>query len=216
MKSLRKLATLAVLLSASVFAHDDAELIGGFPQILVTTSEGEFIVELEPARAPYTATQFHQLVTDGYYDNTIFHRVIAGFMIQGGGHVADMTPTPSVEQLINESGNGLSNERGTIAMARENPPHTATSQFFINVVDNDRLDPNSESWGYAVFGRVVTGMDTVDKIAAVPVGNRDEFSNVPVMPVTVKSMRVLSAKEIEALAQAELEKAKKELEELTQ
>lgn len=210
------IAALLLLCSATATSHDDPEVISGFPQVLVTTSHGEFVVELEPSRAPHTATKFHGLVTQGYYDDTIFHRVVTNFVIQGGGHYADMSTTPDVPTLTNESGNGLSNERGTIAMARENAPHTATSQFYINVVDNDRLDPNKERWGYTVFGRVVSGMDTVDTIAALPVGNRGQFSNVPVMPVTIKKMQVLSNEQVEARAQAELEKAEQALKELTE
>lgn len=210
------IAIALAILSISAAAHDNPEPISGFPQVLITTSHGEFFVELEPSRAPHTATKFHALVEDGFYDNTIFHRVVTEFVIQGGGHYADMSEAPDVPTLINESGNGLSNERGTIAMARENAPHTATSQFYINVVDNERLDPNKERWGYAVFGRVVSGMDTVDTIAALPVSTRGQFTNVPVMPVTVTSMRVLSNEQIEARAQAELEKAEQALKELTE
>ncbi|MEL6868590.1 MAG: peptidylprolyl isomerase [Pseudomonadota bacterium] len=216
MRHSRITAIALALFSVTCFAQDDAELIIGFPQVLVVTNQGEFVVELDADRAPYTATRFHDLVTSGYYDKTIFHRVVAGFVIQGGGHRADMSVTPAVDKLINESGNGLSNERGTIAMARENSPHTATSQFYINVANNDRLDPSRDRWGYAVFGRVVSGMDTVDTIAALPVSNRGQFQNVPSMPVTVTSMRVLSAEEVEARAQAELEKAEAMLLEITE
>lgn len=204
----------ATILTAAADRHE-GEWVSGYPQVLAETSHGEFVVELEADRAPITATNFVRLVQEKHYDGTIFHRVIAGFVVQGGGHKVDYSATTGTPTIVNESGNGLSNQRGTIAMAREAAPHTANSQFFINLADNSRLDPRDDRWGYTVFGRVVAGMDTIDRIAGLPTGPGGPFaSDVPAMPVIVSSMRVLSDAEIEARAQAELEAAQKLLEEM--
>ena len=163
------------------------------PVVVVETNLGDISVELDAGNAPNTTANFLAYVDDGYFNDTIFHRVIPGFMIQGGGLTADMRDKPSNRAPIeNEANNGLKNDRGTIAMARTNDPHSATSQFFINLKDNDFLNFRNESmqgWGYAVFGKVVDGMDVVDKIAAVPTGNKGGHQDVPLEPVVIKTIR---------------------------
>jgi len=163
------------------------------PVVVIETNLGDISVELDAGNAPNTTANFLAYVDDGYFDDTIFHRVIPGFMIQGGGLTADMRDKPSNRAPIeNEANNGLKNDRGTIAMARTNDPHSATSQFFINLKDNDFLNFRNESmqgWGYAVFGKVVDGMDVVDKIAAVPTGNKGGHQDVPLETVVIKTIR---------------------------
>ncbi len=156
--------------------------------VRLATSQGDIVVQLETAKAPKSAANFVQYVKDGHYDGTVFHRVIAGFMIQGGGFDADMKQKPTRAPIPLESRYGLSNVRGTLAMARTMVPESATSQFFINVVDNARLDAANaaDGNGYAVFGKVVSGMDVVDKIRAVPVADRAGHQNVPQQPVVIK------------------------------
>ena len=154
------------------------------------TSEGNILMELDGRRAPLTVGHVLELIDNGYYDGTIFHRVIPGFMIQGGGYTRDLKEKDAGEETVpNESGNGLQNLRGTVAMARLPDPHTANAQFFINVVDNGSLNPKPDRWGYAVFGYVIEGMDVVDKIAATPTGPAGEFgSDVPVAPVVIEKV----------------------------
>jgi peptidyl-prolyl cis-trans isomerase A (cyclophilin A) len=161
-------------------------------RVLLSTSMGDITVELEPAKAPRTVENFLQYVRAGHYDGTVFHRVINDFMIQGGGYKADMAEKPVRAPIALESRSGLSNVRGTLAMARTNMPDSATAQFFINVKDNLFLDqPNARDGnGYAVFGRVVAGMDVVDKIKAVPTRSLGEYQNVPVAAVVLKTAKV--------------------------
>ena len=166
---------LVILASASFAAPAWAQ------KVRLSTNVGDVTVELDAAKAPKSVQNFIAYVKSGHYNGTIFHRVIDGFMIQGGGFTQDMTQKPTRAPIPLEAGNGLSNLRGTLAMARTGDPHSATAQFFINVVDNPRLD--SHGGGYAVFGRVVAGMDVVDKIRTVPVGNRAGHQNVPLDPV---------------------------------
>ncbi len=163
------------------------------PHIQFETTEGKIVLELDGRRAPVTVGKFLQLIDSGYFDGTVFHRVIPGFMIQGGGYRRDLKPVEADASIINESGNGLTNMRGTIAMARLSDPHTANAQFFINVADNRALDPGPERWGYAVFGYVIEGMDVVDAISQVRTGPGGSFSqDVPVAPVIVsKASRVV-------------------------
>ena len=164
----------------------------GNPVVLIETSMGSISIELDMENAPDTAENFLAYVDDGYYVGTTFHRVIPNFMIQGGGITADMADKPSSRAPIqNEANNGLRNDRGTIAMARTGDPHSATSQFFINHRDNDFLNFTSESpqgWGYAVFGRVVDGMEVVDAIAKVPTGNMGMHQNVPLEAITITAV----------------------------
>lgn len=157
--------------------------------ILMKTSKGDITLELDADKAPETVANFLAYVDAGFLDGTIFHRVIPGFMIQGGGFDADMQQKDTRDPVGNEAKNGLKNERGSIAMARTSDPHSATAQFFINHKDNANLDyPSFDGWGYAVFGRVTAGMDVVDSIAAVPTGSRGGHRDVPVEPVIIESV----------------------------
>ena len=152
------------------------------PVVLLETTTGDILVELYPDKAPETVANFLKYVDDGFYNNTIFHRVIPGFMIQGGGLTARMQQKDTSAPIKNEADNGLKNDRGTIAMARTMDPHSATAQFFINLVDNDFLNfqaPSGNGWGYCVFGRVTEGMDVVDKIAKVKTTTVGMYQDVP-------------------------------------
>ena len=153
------------------------------------TTLGDFTVELFTAEAPISAQNFLDYVDAGHFDGTVFHRVIPGFVVQGGGLTADMKQKPTRAPIRNEATNGLKNRRGTLSMARTNDPHSATSQFFINLVDNAFLDPGRGGAGYAVFGHVVEGMDVVDKMAATKTGSKAGHQDVPVTPIEVKSAR---------------------------
>lgn len=168
------------------------------PTVEMQTSMGKIVIELNTEKAPKTVQSFVQYAKDGFYDGTVFHRVIDGFMIQGGGFGKDMTPKQTNATLTNEATNGLKNARGTIAMARRNDPHSASSQFFINQQDNAMLDhtgtQSGASWGYAVFGKVTQGMDVVDKIAKTPTGNSGMHQNVPLTPVLIQSVKIISDK----------------------
>ncbi len=168
------------------------------PMVELQTSQGKIVIELNAEKAPKTVENFVKYVNQGFYNDTIFHRVIDGFMIQGGGMTKDMKEKPTSGKIRNEANNGLKNKRGTIVMARTPDPHSASSQFFINLVDNAFLDFTSEqspqTWGYAVFGRVVEGMDVVDRIAKVKTGNSGMHQNVPVEPVIIKSVTLISGK----------------------
>jgi cyclophilin family peptidyl-prolyl cis-trans isomerase len=157
-------------------------------QVELRTTLGSIVVELDPQKAPQTVENFLQYVKEGHYNGTIFHRVIPGFMIQGGGFTHDMREKPAHAPIRNEAGNGLRNTTGTIAMARTAAPHSASAQFFINVADNPALDfrsPTQEGYGYAVFGRVVKGMDVVNRIVKVPTGMKPPHSDVPLKPVVI-------------------------------
>ncbi len=161
------------------------------PMITIKTSIGEIQAELDPVKAPKTVANFLQYVKDGHYDGTIFHRVISNFMIQGGGFTKDFQQKATRAAVVNEAGNGLKNVRGTLAMARTNVVDSATSQFFINVVDSDFLDHKDETargFGYCVFGKVTKGLDVVDKIRAVKTGNANGMGDVPVEPVVILSI----------------------------
>ena len=153
------------------------------------TTLGDFTVELDAEAAPVSCENFRRYVDDGHFDGTIFHRVIAGFMIQGGGFVADMSQKPTRKAIANEAGNGLRNRRGTLAMARTNEIHSATAQFFVNLVDNAFLDHRPGNYGYAVFGRVVDGLDVIDRIAAVKTGRKGGHEDVPLDTVVVTTAR---------------------------
>ncbi|MCY4599419.1 MAG: peptidylprolyl isomerase [Acidobacteria bacterium] len=166
----------------------------GNPVVVMHTSMGDITIELFQDQAPISVENFLQYANDGYYEGTVFHRVIQTFMIQGGGMTADLSPKQTRAPIKNEATNGVSNERGTLAMARTNVVDSATSQFFINTVNNarslDNTGTDARSYGYAVFGRVTGGMDVVDAIAAVPVGNQGPHQNVPVSPVTITGVTV--------------------------
>ncbi|AGA89200.1 peptidyl-prolyl cis-trans isomerase (rotamase) - cyclophilin family [Thioflavicoccus mobilis 8321] len=155
--------------------------------IKLTTNHGDILIELDPEKAPETCANFTQYVRDGHYDGTLFHRVINGFMIQGGGMDSSFSPLPTRQPIQNEAQNGLKNKTGTVAMARTNDPHSATSQFFINVSDNDFLDyPGQDGWGYCVFGKVTDGMDVVEKIKGVRTTSRRGHQDVPVEDVVIE------------------------------
>ncbi|UCG13919.1 MAG: peptidyl-prolyl cis-trans isomerase [Deltaproteobacteria bacterium] len=163
------------------------------PKVTVETSKGKIVLELFPVEAPQTVDNFVAYVGSKHYDGTIFHRVIPNFMIQGGGFTPDMKNKPTGKPILNEADNGLKNDRGTIAMARTGDPHSATAQFFINTVNNDFLNYRSkkvQAWGYAVFGRVVEGMDVVDTISRVPTGTKGRYRDVPMETVVIYRMRV--------------------------
>ena len=164
------------------------------PRVLIETSKGNITVEVFPAQAPQSAGNFLNYVKTGFYDGLVFHRVIPNFMIQTGGMTADMAEKPKNAPIQNEADNGLRNLRGTLAMARPADPHSASSQFFINIKDNAFLNHRGRSgdgWGYAVFGKVVDGMNVVDAIVAVPRGNRGPHGDVPIEPIVMKRVTLL-------------------------
>ena len=162
------------------------------PSVEIQTSVGRIVVELDAEKAPKTVHNFIEYANEGFYNGTVFHRVIPDFMIQGGGFTVNMEQKPTLRKVDNEGRNGLKNDRGTIAMARTANPHSASSQFFINHKDNSLLNyPSPDGAGYAVFGKVTQGMDVVDRIARVPTGNRLGHQNVPLEPVVIQSIKVL-------------------------
>jgi peptidyl-prolyl cis-trans isomerase B (cyclophilin B) len=168
--------------------------IAGNPKVEMETSKGKFVIELFPEKAPDTVKNFLNYVDAKFYDGTIFHRVIPKFMIQGGGFTADMKRKPAGAPIKNEADNGLKNDRGTIAMARTNDPHSATAQFFINTVNNDFLNHKSKTqqgWGYVVFGKVVAGMDVVDAISSAKTVMRGMYRDVPAENIEIRSTVVL-------------------------
>lgn len=186
MKKLFALAT-GLLMSLSAMAAN--------PVVEMKTNQGVILIELDAEKAPKTVTNFLQYVKDGFYNGTVFHRVIDGFMIQGGGFEPSMKQKPTRAPIENEAKNGLKNAAGTIAMARTQDPHSASAQFFINLVDNRPLDyPSRDGWGYAVFGKVTQGFDVMQKIAKVKTGNAGFHQNVPVDPVVIESIRLIEAK----------------------
>lgn len=193
-KKLSALTTLAALTSSLLLSA--AALAA--PSVELQTSMGKIVIELDAEKAPKTVQNFLQYTKDGFYNGTIFHRVIDGFMIQGGGFTKDMEQKSAGTQIVNEARNGLKNERGSIAMARRAEPHSATAQFFINHKDNTMLDYTGEqdgrSWGYAVFGKVTQGMEVVDKIAKVATGDRAMHQKVPLEPVVIQSVKLIPDK----------------------
>jgi peptidyl-prolyl cis-trans isomerase A (cyclophilin A) len=183
--ALASIALAATFSVANVQAQDA-------PKVKLATSMGDIVVQLDPAKAPKTVENFLAYVNDKHYDGTVFHRVINGFMIQGGGFTADMQPKPTRAPIPLEANNGLKNDIYTIAMARTGNPNSATSQFFINVKDNAMLNaPNPDGHGYAVFGKVIEGTAVVDKIKAVATANKGPHQNVPTTPVTITSATVV-------------------------
>ena len=201
MNYLLKSLTLGTLMAISAQAGAATDAAGdAHPRILMETSMGNIVLELDRAKAPKSVDNFVKYVQDGFYDGTIFHRVIKDFMAQGGGFTPDFAQKSVRAPVSNEADNGLKNVRGSIAMARTNDPHSATAQFFINTVDNDFLNfsaPTSRGWGYTVFGKVVEGMDVIDKIRSTPTGSGGSFpTDVPKTTVLIKkaSMVVVKAK----------------------
>jgi cyclophilin family peptidyl-prolyl cis-trans isomerase len=186
------LTTLALLCLARPAVAQEAP--SAPVRVTFETTAGVFVVELDAARAPLSTANFVQYVRDGHYDGTIFHRVIGNFVVQGGGYTADGAEKPTRAAIPNESGNGQSNRRGTVAMARHDDPHSATSQFYVNLTDNLGLDPAPTRWGYAVIGRVDAGMDVIDKIASVATGSKAPFGDdVPIDPVIVTRASIVGA-----------------------
>ena len=165
------------------------------PVVELDTSMGAIVIELNEEKAPKTVENFLNYVKSGHYDGTIFHRIIDGFMIQGGGMDAEMNEKATNAPVENEADNGLKNDKGTIAMARTQDPHSATSQFFVNVKDNDFLNhsgKNMQGWGYTVFGKVTSGMDVIEKMRGVPTGRFGMHADVPKEPVVIKSATIIS------------------------
>ena len=195
-----KIALMLVLfamVAAGVRAEDGAN-----PRVVLETSKGTIVLELDPEKAPGTVENFLAYVDDGFYDGTIFHRVIPNFMNQGGGFTADMKQKPTEATIQNEADNGLKNDIGTVAMARKGDPHSASAQFYFNTADNAFLNHTSKDargWGYAVFGKVVEGMEAVMAISEVRTGRNGMFTDVPVEPVFIKSAR----RQVQAQAPAE-------------
>jgi peptidyl-prolyl cis-trans isomerase A (cyclophilin A) len=184
---MNRLLLLLFLLAASLGAS-------AAPRVELQTSQGKIVLELDAKKAPKTVANFLQYAKEGFYEGTIFHRVIPNFMIQGGGLTPDMVQKPTRTPVENEAKNGLRNKRGTIAMARLSDPHSASTQFFINLIDNRNLDSTSafDGWGYTVFGKVTEGMDIVDKIAKSPTGRRSPHEDVPLEPIIIQSVTILS------------------------
>jgi len=195
MKRLLKKLILTPVVLITVFGLSGMTAVAG-PLVKLQTNVGDIVIELNQEKAPKSVENFLAYVNDGFYNGTIFHRVIDGFMIQGGGFTEDLQKKGTRAPIENEANNGLKNDRGTIAMARTNAPHSATAQFFINVVNNDFLNyraPNPRDWGYAVFGKVVQGMDIVDKIRKIPTGPGGPFpKDVPQSPVIIQSAMVMT------------------------
>lgn len=184
------LLSMGLIVAVAAAAADKGS---GAPRVRLATSMGDIVIELEPEKAPKTVENFLGYAQGGFYDGTVFHRVIDGFMIQGGGFTEDMAQKPTGEEITNEADNGLKNKRGTVAMARRGDPDSASSQFFINTVNNRPLDHTGKSpqgWGYAVFGQVVEGMDVVDAIAKVKTGTKGGFQDVPVETVVIRKATV--------------------------
>lgn len=180
------LITAGLLLSVAAWAN---------PTVEINTSLGKITAELAADKAPKSVANFLQYARSGFYNGTIFHRVIPGFMVQGGGFDTRMTQKPTGEPIPNEGRNGLKNLRGTLAMARKPDPNSATAQFFINHNDNAFLDaPGQDGWGYAVFGKVTQGMDIVDKMAQIPTTSAGMFQNVPQTPIIIESVKIISEK----------------------
>lgn len=187
---LRFLATLLLAFTPLSQADEDR------PQVLLSTTKGDIVLELYPEKAPETVENFLSYVREDFYDHTIFHRVIDGFMIQGGGFTSEFERKPTRQPIRNEADNGLSNSAGTIAMARTRDPHSATAQFFINVANNTYLDFRGRSpsgWGYTVFGRVTKGMDTMNRIKEIPTGAGGPFpKDVPVETVIIREAKIIN------------------------
>jgi cyclophilin family peptidyl-prolyl cis-trans isomerase len=188
-------ASIVCLLAvAAAGAQSTPKAQGGNPRVLLETTKGKIVLELNAAKAPKTVKNFVDYVKAGHYNGTIFHRVIPGFMIQGGGFTADMTQKPTRPAVQNEADNGLKNDRGTIAMARTRDPHSASAQFFINVANNTSLNHTSKTdagWGYAVFGKVVEGMDVADAIVKVPTTTKGPHGDVPIQPIVIQKASIL-------------------------
>lgn len=185
---------IALLLSFAAWQATAQSLPPDPVRVRFETSAGAFTVALYSERAPISAATVARYAADGHYDGTIFHRVVAGFVVQGGGYTVDGTEKPARDPIPNESGNGLSNRRGTVAMARRGDPHSAAAEFYVNLADNLNLDPRPDRWGYAVFGTIVEGMDVIERIASVPTGARGPFpAETPLEPIVIRRATVLGS-----------------------
>jgi cyclophilin family peptidyl-prolyl cis-trans isomerase len=184
--------TRAAMAGALLLAGFTMQAAHAAQAVKVTTNMGEFVIELNAERSPLTVANFLRYVNEGFYSGTIFHRVVGNFVIQGGGHAAsDFKLKPVHEPVFNESGNGLQNKRGTVGLARAAGPHSGNSQFYVNIGDNPDLDPLPARWGYAVFGRVISGMDVVDRIGVVPTGSVGPLkSEAPLKPVIIEKIEL--------------------------
>ncbi|HEY6825134.1 MAG TPA: peptidylprolyl isomerase [Steroidobacteraceae bacterium] len=189
-----RIGLLASLLLSSLLLSAVCRAAEPTTQVRVTTTMGEFVIEVRNDRAPLTAANFLRYVREGFYTNTLFHRVIANFVLQGGGHDATTQQLkPTHDSVFNESGNGLQNKRGTVGLARGESPHSGNAQFYVNLVDNPDLDPVPTRWGYTVFGRVVQGMDVIEHIGETPTGAMGPFkSDSPLKPVVIEKMEIIS------------------------
>lgn len=187
--------TASVAMSGTANADDSASDLGtqDLVKVDVITSEGRFTIQLRPDAAPETVANFMEYMRSGYYEGTVFHRVIPGFMIQGGGFTEQLQRKQTSPPIRNEATRSLPNLRGTLAMARTNAPDSATAQFFVNLIDNDFLNPNSRGAGYAVFGKVVSGMDVVDAIATLQTGPRQGMNDVPLQTIRIESMSIVDS-----------------------
>jgi peptidyl-prolyl cis-trans isomerase A (cyclophilin A) len=173
--------------AASAAAAPKPAQTAASPQVQVVTAMGNFTIELNAERAPLTVAQFLKYVDQGYYSGTIFHRAIPNFILQGGGYDSSYKLKGTPSKVVNESGNGLTNQRGTVGLARPPEPHAGDVQFYVNLNDNGALDPNQTRWGYAVFGKVVQGMDVVDRISTVPTGAKGPFKeDAPTPPIVIE------------------------------
>jgi len=179
---LRSLVGILFLATASLATAND------YPRVRVETNAGDFVIELDAGRAPLSVKNFLQYVEEGFYAGAIFHRVVNGFVVQAGGFDANHQPKPAREPIPNEAGNGLSNQRMTIAMARTGDPHSADSQFYVNLAENLSLDPKPSRWGYAVFGKIVAGTEVIDDIGHRAITSKGQFTELPADPVVIEKM----------------------------
>ena len=195
MHLLKRSLLLALILPGLASAQDEAEPApAAAPRISIKTNLGSFTMELDPERAPLTVETFLHYVRSGHYEGTLFHRVVQGFVAQGGGYDVDFKEKETDRNVVNESGNGLSNRRGTVGLARAGDPHSGNAQFYVNLVDNVALDPNPARWGYTVFGKIVAGMDVIDEIGYQPTsaGPPGTFPrSVPVQRIIIEEVKEL-------------------------
>ncbi len=189
---MRLVSLLLCLLAVPQLVAAQTAPAAASPRVRVVTNAGNFVIELDRGRAPITVDAFLRYVEQGFYSGVIFHRVVAGFVAQAGGYTADMTQKEVKDNVFNESGNGLSNLRGTVGFARSNDPHSATSQFYVNLADNVDLNPRPTRWGYTVFGKVTEGMEVVDDIGHRPTAGGGPFDrNVPVEPIVIERVELI-------------------------
>ena len=190
-----RIAALATLLLSLMLLDGEARADEPNPQVKVTTNVGEFVIEVRQDRSPLTAANFLRYVREGFYSGTVIHRVVANFVIQGGGHDATSYALKAPhENVFNESGNGLQNKRGAVGLARGDAPHSGNAQFYVNLVDNPDLDPVPTRWGYTVFGRILQGMDVIDHIGETPTGAVGPFkSDAPLKPVIIEKVEIVAA-----------------------